>query len=132
MGLDATVRSAVATAKKSTAALQADIQLAAWISDTARGKPNYAPAVLYPAIVEEKQRKLTDFQGVEVLSTHKVTILRPVVAHGADNRQEPVDARDKLTLPDGTTGPILAVGGMTDPSTGKPYLHEIWLGEARR
>jgi hypothetical protein len=57
-----------------------------------------------------------------------ITIIGPVTANGAPNRDEPVDPRDKFVLPDGTSGPIVDVNGLLDPSTGRPYLYEVALG----
>ena len=61
----------------------------------------------------------------------KVTILQPITANGTSGRTEPVDPRDKVTLPDGTVGPILDVAGLVNPDTGYPYMFEIWLGGSK-
>ncbi len=44
-------------------------------------------------------------------------------------RDFPIDARDVIILPDGTTGPIVHITGPpSDPKTGRPYFAEVWLG----
>jgi hypothetical protein len=66
--------------------------------------------------------------GAEVLQIATVTIIGPVAANGADERREPVDPRDRITLPNGFSGPILDVGGVVDPDTGSPYSVQVILG----
>jgi hypothetical protein len=47
----------------------------------------------------------------------------------SDNpRRNPVDERDKIILPDGSTGPILKVKGFVDSETNLRFYSEIWLG----
>ncbi len=43
-------------------------------------------------------------------------------------RQNPIDPRDKIVLPDGTTGPIVDVSGFVDQSTNLPYFSDVSLG----
>ncbi len=39
-----------------------------------------------------------------------------------------IDDNDIITLPDGTTGPILNLAGFTDAGTGHPVATEVFLG----
>lgn len=128
MGLDEVIRSAIAIAKSVTADLQADITLKAWTDAGAYGTPTYATAVTLPALVEEKHRLIRNADGEDMMSKTKVTILQPVTANGTTGRREPIDPRDEITLPNGATGPILDVAGLIDPSTGYPYMPEVWMG----
>lgn len=128
MGLADIVRSGIAIAKNVTADLQVDITLEAWTGSDGYGAPTYAAAVILPAIVVKKQRIIKNPLGEIIKSKHEVTILQPVTANGATGREEPIDPRDRITLPDESTGPILDVTGMIDPSTGAPFMPEIWLG----
>lgn len=44
-------------------------------------------------------------------------------------RKNPIDPRDKLTLPDGTTGPIISVpGAVNNPRTGTGFIQVIEIG----
>ena len=131
MGLQTTVASGIATAKSVTASLQDDITIAPWTSNDRTGAPSYGTAVTYPALVEWKQKMLKDRSGRDVVTQTKVTILQPITANGTSGRTEPVDPRDKVTLPDGTVGPILDVAGLVNPDTGYPYMFEIWLGGSK-
>jgi len=128
MGLADIVRSGIALAKEVTSDLQVDVSHEAWISNDSYGKRVYAAAVTLSGIVEKKERLIRDFAGVVVVSKTKITILQPVTANGATGRREPIDPRDRITPPDGVTGPILNAEGMIDSSTGAPYMFEIYLG----
>lgn len=45
------------------------------------------------------------------------------------SREYPIDPRDVIILPDGTTGPIVNITGPpVDPGTNYVYFHEVWLG----
>jgi hypothetical protein len=66
--------------------------------------------------------------GQEVMQRATVTFIGPVTANGAVDRQEPIDPRDKITLPDGSTGSILSIEGVADPSTSYPYMFVVALG----
>jgi hypothetical protein len=121
VALDALVRSGVALANTLTASLQAVVLVQSWLSQDALGTPGYGPVVATRALVEAKTRRLTAVDGREVLATTKLTLLEP----------RTVTTRDRLTLPDGSTPPILAVEGLVDPGAtvpGQPYLVEVWMG----
>jgi hypothetical protein len=75
-----------------------------------------------------KQRTLTSGRVITVIAT--LTIVGDVTPNGTTGRKEPIDPRDRITLPDGTTGPIIdAPGAVVDPGTGRGFIHEIMLGE---
>jgi hypothetical protein len=128
MALDALIRSAVATANRATASLQATVTHEAWIASDSFGAPVFATAVQRQALVEYRQQLRRANDGQEVMQRARVTFVEPVSANGAADRREPIDPRDRIVLPDGTTGPILDVAGMADPSTGAPYALEVALG----
>jgi hypothetical protein len=118
MGLDAVLRSAVATAKSVTGGLQVVVSHAAWSSMNAYGEPTYAAAVSRNAIVEWKQRLVRTTDGSEVLSVATITFLQDVT----------LDVRDKLTLAGGQTAPLLAFKGLVDPTTNRGYATEVYIG----
>lgn len=127
MGLDTLVRSGIAVANKLTAKLQVPVSHEAWIGDTSNG-PTFRAVVARQALFEKKQRLIRRPDGTEVQQQAMVTIIGPIAADGAANRREPIDPRDRITSPDGTTGPILDVKGLADPATGFPYMYEVALG----
>jgi len=127
VNLDSLVRAGVAAAAELTASLQVNVLHAAWIKTQSQG-PEYTAFITRRALVEQKSSLLRSTTNEAVVSRAKITLLDPVPRNGADGRREPVDPRDKFVLPDGTTGPILAVNGLLDPVTGLPYLIEVYLG----
>ena len=122
------VRSGVATARELSDSLLVDVQHQAWIGLTSFGAPNYAAAVTRRALVEMKQRQVKMPNGEVAVSRAQVTFIEPLPANGAANRREPIDLRDNITLPDGTSGPILDVSGLFDPETNAPYMLQVFLG----
>ncbi|HUW56687.1 MAG TPA: hypothetical protein VMZ92_08635 [Planctomycetota bacterium] len=125
MGLQDIVRNAVAIANKVTAPLQTTVTHEAWIGADKYGKPQFDLAVIRPALIE---RKTAAVGGSQITQNATVYFLSPVEEHGADDRQEPLDPRDRITLPDGWTGPIVNVEGLIDPATNLPYLYTVALG----
>ncbi len=136
MGLGALVRNAVSTANSLTGGtdgLQAEITHEPWTGLDGYGKPSYGSAVTRLAIVElaalHNRPAAVRLDSGEVLVVRAtVTILSPIRANAASGRKGPVDPRDRITLPDGTTGPILTINAPVDPATAAPYFYEIGLG----
>lgn len=117
-GLRDIIADAVATADDLTSDIQPQVRLQRWTGQTGAGKPTYAAAVLEPAIVDWQQRRVRTKSGAEAVSRAYVGFLRPVA----------IDEKDKITLPDGTTGPILDMSGFVDRATGAPFFVQVWLG----
>lgn len=133
MGLSATIASAVAVANSVTADLQDNVTHEAWTGQDGTTKPTFAAGVARPALIEMEPAlgasgAIRSPQGEVLAVRAKLTFLGPITGNGAANRTEPIDKRDRFTLPDGTTGPVLQVAGMIDPNTDKPYLTEVLLG----
>lgn len=128
MALDDIVRNLVGVAQSLTSSLQSSVAHSAWTGRDDHGKPTYATAVTRPALIEHEQRLLRTATGEEAQQMAKVTFLQPIAANGASGRKEPIDPRDKIVLPDGRSGPILAVEGLVDPDTSSPYLYVVRLG----
>lgn len=128
MGLDGVLRKGVAVAARTTRSLQLDVTLERWTGSDGRGGKTLASPIKVRAIVDRTHRTVRSATGQEVLSTVKLTILTPLAKQGASGRQEPIDPRDVITLPDGTTSPILDVRGVLDPTTRAPYATDVFLG----
>jgi hypothetical protein len=129
MALDSLVRSGIALAKSITASLQAEVEHTPWVGNDDYGTNSGAGTpTMRPALVEMRQRLRRDATGKEVMQRATVTFLGPVPPNGATGRREPIDPRDRIVLPDGTTGPILDVSGLADPSTSGHYMLTVALG----
>jgi hypothetical protein len=129
MSFATTIRKGVALADKLTASLQVTVKHYHWTGTGDQGEAvytsNYTPR---KAVVEYHQRLRRLVGGQEVMQQAVITFPRPILAHGATGRVEPIDSRDKLVLPDGNYFPILDVEGVLDPKTGKPYAFVVILG----
>jgi hypothetical protein len=130
MALDDVVRSGVATIDSITGSLQVLVSHEAWTGQSGTGTETFAAAVQRPAIVEKKAREHRLSNGRVLQTVAYIAFLRPITANGAAGRIEPIDVRDKFTLPDGTTGPVIDTNAFLDPDTNAGYLHEVWLGRA--
>lgn len=128
MGFDDIVRNGVALADSLTSSLQANVMHSQFTGQDGFGTSSFGAAVSRPAIVSQKQRLHVLSSGQTVMTKAKIMFLRPIPPNGAADRTEPIDTRDKIVLPDGTTGPIVDVVGLTDPETSRPYFATIFLG----
>lgn len=128
MSLDSIIRKGVAIADKVTRPLQCAVTHKAWIAQDVYGAAIYAGAASRLAIVEQKQQMRRTTTGELVMTTASVMFIYPVPPNGAAGRREPIDPRDVILLPDGSTGPLVDVAGFVDTKTTHPFFSEIALG----
>jgi len=127
VGLLAIVRSGVKIANKLTLDLQAEVTFERYLSSDGAGGSTYSSPVSLRAIVEDKQQVVRTLSGELSQSRTSITFLDTVallIATGGNGVQE----SDRLTLSNGETGSILAIGGFIDAGTGIPVATEIFLG----
>lgn len=124
MGLDTLVRSAVKIADSVTKTLQVTVQHEAWTLQAGDGEPVYADPIDRRMLYEIKRRQVTSRDGRELTSQHQLLSLDPIQPNGAEGRREPIDERDRLTLPDGTVAPILSIEGLSDAGTPISFLND--------
>ncbi len=124
------LRGGIALANQLTAGVQVTITHQAWIDQDTFGDPVLADPVPIKCILDLTRRQLQQDDGVTVTVIATATIVGDVSPNGAAGRVEPIDPRDIITLPDGTTGPIIntAPNSVVDPGTGRGLIHEILLG----
>jgi hypothetical protein len=134
VGLAGVIRSGVAAANAATADAQVDVTWEAWIGpDGGFGKQAYAPAVSLKALVTMNPSITRSSAGQVPNILASVTFLDPVPPNGAAGRKEPIDTRDVITLPDGSTGPIVSVsGGLLDSATDLPFVCTAQIGKVNR
>lgn len=137
MGFGSLIRGGVAladslTGKASNDGLQGTFTHEAWIGQSGAGLPTYAAGVIRNGVIDTTPRVHYTGTGILVVITATITVLEKIPDNGATGRVEPVDPRDRITLSDGTTAPIISDGGPDDPSTGRPYLNTIMIGQAPR
>jgi hypothetical protein len=123
--LDA-LRSGVRIANNVTKPLQATVTY-----EHCNGSDQYGPTYDAPvpllAIVDEKQQQVRTKAGILSASRCQLTFLdvaAVVAATGSDGYIRDIDL---ITLPDGSAGSILAVGGFVDALTGHAISTDVWL-----
>lgn len=137
MGFDALLRDGIGIANSETKSLQVIKKLGIrhWAGQDSFGKVTYTPASpaaprYYDAIIDIRDEQKI-IGGVTVNVKAEIIILEPVAPSGAPGtvkRNEPIDPRDIVILPDGSTGPIIGNPGILDPTTLRPYFIELTLG----
>jgi hypothetical protein len=131
MSLSTIIKSGIKIADTQTKSVQSTITLKAWIGDDGYGAQAYASAVALRAVVEQKNRPYMTAAGETVTITAQVTIVGPVAPTSpkvGETRQNPVDPRDIIVLPDGSTRPIVLINALINPDTNAPYMVQISLG----
>ncbi len=121
MGLGSILRSAIATANSITGGtdgLQVDVTVEAFDSYDGYGKPTYGSSETISCVLEQKTRFMRAPGGQEVVSKHCLTFVQPVE----------IGPKDRITLPDGSTGPILDIEGVMDSETSRAFCTEVTLG----
>jgi len=93
----------------------------------AYGTKTYSTAVQLRAIVDWKQKQVRTPSGILSVSRASVMFL-DIDALVAATAGEGISDNDKITLPDGTTGPILDMSGFIDAATGHPIATEVFIG----
>jgi hypothetical protein len=146
MGLADIIASGIAIANDLTekGEIQANVTFDPIIAQTGDGDPVYYTDTYggdpesIPAIVEHGVDDILT-QHKEVIPVQaKITFLRPITSTAVAkpwvpfatgfSRKEPLDPRDRIILPDGLTGPIVKVRGMTSGATDAPFMFEVWIG----
>jgi len=128
MNIAKLIQTGLKVANKLTQSAQCDVVHYPWVSSDVEGAMTYGTAVTRKAIVEYKTKQFPSGSGQLQLVRAIIYFLEPFEENGAAGRIEPLDTRDKLVLPDGTTGPILSVDGLGDPTTDHPYYYAVNLG----
>lgn len=127
MSLLTAVRSAVAVADKVARPLQSTVSYRRWTGQDGNGDATFATAVDLLAIVDWQQRQVRTITGLLSVSRAAVTFL-DAAALSAATGGAGIGDDDVIVLPDGTTGPILDMGGFVDPGTEIPIATEVYLG----
>lgn len=135
MGYEDLIRSGVALASSQFESMKLDVSHAAYIGQTGDGEDDFAPAVTRRALVDLTKRQRFTANGQLVMTFATLTFLDPIedtVPNSGQTRQQPIDPRDVITLPDGGTAPIVQAGAFADSGTNRPFLQEVILGAVVR
>lgn len=120
MGLAASLRAAMAQAKVAVGDLASEVLHEPYTGQNVDAEETYGAAVPRTGVVEYATRKYRNEDRV-VLSGATITFIEAV----------PVTLRDRFTLPDGKTAPVVAVDGVNDSGTaGLMFATVVVLGKA--
>lgn len=135
MGYDTLVRGLVKTIiSPQFESMKMDVVLVAWIGETSSGTKQYA--------APRQLRALVDFEGRGTQRyTRSGTIIVPMAnllfldlplaettPNAGQQRNQPIDMRDIITLPNGDTAPVVDMSGFGDPATNAPYAPGVTIG----
>ena len=122
MGLASSIRSAVKGIKAAVGDVADVVLHQAQDGINVDAEQGAGESVERRAVVEYRRKIMNSGDRTEV-STARLTFIEPVaVAMG-----------DRFTLPNGTTGPVIAIGGVTDSGNveGLLFVTTVELGEVR-
>jgi hypothetical protein len=120
---------AVAAANQATVSLglQVDVSHEAWIGQDDYGKATFDDPVTLSALVQEGTNQIRRTDGSVITTRACISFLYPITHNGASGRREPIDPRDRITLPSGYTGPIVEnVGAIVHTGPLEP-ITVVWL-----
>lgn len=135
MDLTGIFESGIAIASDIFEGNKCDVVFKAWVGSDGRGTDAYAAPVILRAIVDATKRQRTTANGNLVMTFAALTFLDAIedtTANAGEAREQPIDPRDILILPDGGTAPVVQTGGPTNPNTGSGFINETILGTVVR
>jgi hypothetical protein len=127
MSLLDVLRSGVAIADTILKPLEAVVQVERYTGTDAYGSNTWASPVPMKAICDWKQSQVRTLSGNLSVSRVVVTFI-DIKEMEAVTGGLGIHDLDIITLPDGTTGPILDMSGFIDAITGQPLATDVFLG----
>lgn len=104
------------------AGVQGTVQYEAYTSGDGDGDEDYASPVGVQCVIDQTRRQVSTASGRLLTTVATLTFPR-----GGLN----INPKDRITLPDGTTGPLIleSPGAVFDPVTGRGFITEVKIGE---
>lgn len=132
MGLSSLIAGAFAAANAAAEGLgiAQDVVHEPWIGDVNGVGDEIPPTpVTLRALVQMDPAVDRNPRGQAVKLRAIVTFLEPPEPVGVPGRREPIDPRDRIILPDGSTGQIVDIkAGLTNPDTEQPFAVQVSIG----
>jgi hypothetical protein len=135
MAIRAALISGIKIVSKQVADVKVPVSFQAWIGDDGKGGDAYAGAVTVRPVVSRKARVIRTEGGQFAHTLATLTFVDPVApttAQAGRTRRQPFDPRDLFVLPDGSTAPVVDIGGPMDPKTSDTFIHVVTLGNVPR
>lgn len=131
MGYESLFESGVKILSSQFESMKLNVTHTAWIGEDGDGNDAFAAPVVRRALVDlSKQARVTK-AGRTVMTFATLQFLEPIAnttPNAGKIREQPIDPRDSLVLPDGGTAPIVSTGGFADSVTTQPFVVEVVLG----
>jgi hypothetical protein len=89
--------------------------------------PLYAAPVPLLCVIDQKQRQVRDRSGILSASSCQLQFLNPADIAAATPGDGRIRDIDLITLPDGSKGAIMSVGGYVNGLTGFAVAPEVWI-----
>lgn len=122
------LRSGIQIADSLTKGVQSTITIERWTGQTVHGDDTYSIPITVSAVID-RTNKVINRGDEQITIGATLTVIGDIPPDGGVGRREPIDPRDRITLPDGFTGPIInAPNSVVDPGTGRGFINEIMLG----
>lgn len=125
------IRQGVQIADALTVDLQVTVTHQAWIGQDGSGKDAFNAPVNRKALVDRAVKPMLTKEGKLIIVLATVTFLDPIpntTPNANQQRINPIDPRDIITLDDGSTAPIQKCGGFEDAGTLSNFVNEVVLG----
>lgn len=135
MALADILRDQVASLSNIVDSFKGEAVLHAWIGQDGAGKDEFAAPIPVRAVISMKKEQRFTSGGSLVLTHATLTVLDTIAdttPNANQQREQPIDPRDKIILPDGSTAPVVDSGGPMDPATSRGFINKIVLGTVIR
>lgn len=124
-------QSSVKVMSKIFDSVKGDVVFRAWVGQTGGGEDKFADPVTLRGVIAVNQEVTRTSEGQLAVTLATIEFLDPIpdtAPMPGQERKQPIDPRDSLVLPDGSTAPIIKVGGPLDPSTSRGFVQAVTLG----
>jgi hypothetical protein len=140
MGFDSLIRGLVKSViSPSFETMKMTVTVTPWIGEGPSGKKLYGTPYTLRALVDYEGRagtqRYTNNGSIVVpmcILTFVDLPLPETTPNAGQQRQNPIDNRDIIQLPDGSTAPVVDMSGFGDPQTQAPYAPTVTLGVVMR
>lgn len=115
--------SGINLANSLTAGVQSTVTHYPYSGQDGDGNKTYSTAVTRACVVDRTTRNIIATAGPSTGEMVSTLATLTFVSGGVS-----VDPKDMIVLSDGASGPIVSIGGVDDPETGKGFVTEVVLG----
>ena len=127
MALIDVFRNAVKIADKVTKSVQSTVTVTRVTARDGEGNITASSRATLVAVVDMRNASVRNREGIVVVARATLDFL-DVAAILAATGGRGFDYDDEFVLQDGSTGPVVSLGGFMDAGTGKPLATTIYLG----